>query len=196
MEEVGDSGVNVGNDLGSLVSQEPGDVALGAKGDAEDLQAVMSIYLLPLDAWGRPLLSMLHVLTVGLGLVVVVDVEVQGGEQGLTKPAEDRPHILREPNEVTVISVEPHSTALSRKGGISRHDLRVDGHAEVRCGQRRPLLNALSGGDKAHTAIHHERRLRAQGSNERWHDIRDIVPRCLDGTRPDRAQYSYKFARC
>ena len=117
---------------------------------------------------------MLHVLTVGLGLIVVVDVEVQGGQQGLPKPAEDRPNILREPNEVTVISVEPHSTALSRKGGICLHDLWVDGHAEVRCGQRRPLLNALSGGDKAHAAIHHKRRLRAQGSNKRWHDIRKV----------------------
>ena len=53
VEKVGDSGVNVGNDLGSVGSQEPGDVALGAKGDAEDLQAVMSIYLLPLDARGQ-----------------------------------------------------------------------------------------------------------------------------------------------
>ena len=80
VEQVGDSGVNVGNDLGSLGSQEPRDVALGAKRDAEDLQAVVPIEVLPLDARRCPHLRGRHVGTVGFRLRVVMDVEVQSGE--------------------------------------------------------------------------------------------------------------------
>ncbi len=56
--------------------------------------------------------------------------------------------------------------------GIGSHNLGVDGYAEVRRGQGRPLLNALRRGDKADPAIDDKRRLSAQSSNERRHDVR------------------------
>ena len=78
VDQVGDSGVNAGNDLGSLSSQEMRDVALGAQSrDAiKDLQAVVPIEMLPFNSRGRPRLGRRHVGTVGLRLLVVVDTEI------------------------------------------------------------------------------------------------------------------------